>query len=379
MVSLAAACGGSGSQSGSHAAVVPAGRLVAGLKCAGLPITQTQVYTERSDPNHELGRPNGYTSKANWVDARIDHPSGDFDPEDGGSVEVFGSSSDAQVRLKYLRSLSNAGAFGTNEYDWILDGQMLLRVTNTLVPSDAAVYRKTAERLLADPKAIGQDCHAPAQPKAPAPRDALASQFIGGNFSPSLPAGPANKVSVIAYGPYDGVDLPVIIRNMTPDAVTDLKVSATAMQGSTVVATGADQGFAPPGVGPGDIALGYVYFNNKRLPSGVHIRFHVESTPLRQSYGVPGSLAIVSTQHVGSQITGYAKNLEGSKVTGPLTGLAVCFDQGGRITREHQTFLDQNSVPPHARAPYSIDLTDLGSTSASCSLYLVAVYGFRNG
>ena len=64
-------------------------------------------------------------------------------------------------------------------------------------------------------------------------------------------------------------------------------------------------------------------------------------------------------------------------MNGPLTGFAMCFDLAGRITLIHQSFLAQTSVPRHARVPYSIDLTDLGSTPATCSRYLVGVYGFR--
>jgi len=110
-----------------------------------------------------------------------------------------------------------------------------------------------------------------------------------------------------------------------------------------------------------------------------HLSFHVESWPLEQAYTDPGNLAVLSTQHVGAQLTGYAKNLEDSKVNGPLDGFAMCFDPSGRITELHQSFLDQNSVPPHARVPYSIDLSDFGALPSSCSRYLVGVYGFRQG
>ena len=56
----------------------------------------------------------------------------------------------------------------------------------------------------------------------------------------------------------------------------------------------------------------------------------------------------------------------------------MCFDLAGRITLIHRA---SSRRPPSrdARVPYSIDLTDLGSTPATCSRYLVGVYGFRTG
>jgi hypothetical protein len=59
----------------------------------GLPVTLTVTYTAETDPNKQLGRPNGYTSKASFTDSRISaadvagRKEGDVGL--GGSVEVF--------------------------------------------------------------------------------------------------------------------------------------------------------------------------------------------------------------------------------------------------------------------------------------------------
>ncbi len=63
----------------------PASALAARLKAAGLPVTHLIVYTAATDPNHEMGRQGGYTSKVAWQDRRavrieaqaFSHPSSD--------------------------------------------------------------------------------------------------------------------------------------------------------------------------------------------------------------------------------------------------------------------------------------------------------------
>ena len=59
-----------------------------------------QVYTAANDPNHLLGRPGGYTSKAAFSDSRVspaDVEGLDKDAiERGGSVEVFKTQEEAR-------------------------------------------------------------------------------------------------------------------------------------------------------------------------------------------------------------------------------------------------------------------------------------------
>jgi hypothetical protein len=102
------------------------------------------VYTADTDPNHLLGTPNSYTSKATFTDSRITTP--DIpDPQSGnlqagGSVEVFADASDATIRQQYLRQLEkNPPLLGT-EYTFT-DGAALLRVSSKLTPTQAAQYQ----------------------------------------------------------------------------------------------------------------------------------------------------------------------------------------------------------------------------------------------
>jgi hypothetical protein len=102
------------------------------------------VYTADTDPNHLLGTPSNYTSKATFTDSRIstaDTP--DPQPDNlqaGGSVEVFADASDAMIRQQHLRQLEkNPPLLGT-EYTFI-NGATLLRISGRLTPTQAAQYQ----------------------------------------------------------------------------------------------------------------------------------------------------------------------------------------------------------------------------------------------
>ena len=75
------------------AAPLDAAGELAKLKAAGLPIGATGVVTAADDPNHLLGRPNGYTSKVYWTDTRVDktkiYPSSMGGTDPGGAIESY--------------------------------------------------------------------------------------------------------------------------------------------------------------------------------------------------------------------------------------------------------------------------------------------------
>ena len=107
-------------------------------------VAVTKVYTEDDDPNHLLGRPNGYTSKVAFRDSRIDQKEQDgFNTaadamERGGSVEVYEDEAGAQARKDYIQGLLKGGGLGS-EYDYVRGG-VIVRVTGELSPSKAKVY-----------------------------------------------------------------------------------------------------------------------------------------------------------------------------------------------------------------------------------------------
>jgi hypothetical protein len=123
--------------------------MVAKLKAAGLPIGTVIVYSATTDVNHLLGRPNGYLSKANFVDKRITASAANYlpvgDVSRGGSVEVFKAAAGAQARMKYLQGIDAAMPILGAEYDYVV-GDALIRVSDVLTPSQARAYRIAAEK-----------------------------------------------------------------------------------------------------------------------------------------------------------------------------------------------------------------------------------------
>jgi hypothetical protein len=130
----------------TQAASTPA--LIAKFKAAGLPVTSTYVFTAANDPNHLLGRPNGYVAKVAWTDSRInasdlgvDNSAGSVDL--GGSIEQYSGSGDAKSRMKYIQSIEKAMPMVGTEYDYVV-GTFLVRVSSQLTPTQADAYEKAA-------------------------------------------------------------------------------------------------------------------------------------------------------------------------------------------------------------------------------------------
>jgi hypothetical protein len=102
------------------------------------------VYTAETDPNHLLGRPTGYQSKATFADRRV-NPGSATDSsqgsvELGGSVEVFADDQGAQQRMRYIQAIGSSLPAAA-EYDYV-SGPMLLRLSRLLPPAQAAEYQK---------------------------------------------------------------------------------------------------------------------------------------------------------------------------------------------------------------------------------------------
>jgi hypothetical protein len=118
-----------------------ASQVAAALKARGVPLTVVKVYTADDDPNHQLGRPGGYTSKVAFSDARSKPNQGAAQDamERGGSVEVFTSQDEAIKRGDYIQTVTRAAPIVGLEYDYVA-GPVVLRVTGGLTPTIAGTY-----------------------------------------------------------------------------------------------------------------------------------------------------------------------------------------------------------------------------------------------
>ncbi|MER6572607.1 hypothetical protein ABT288_42225 [Streptomyces sp. NPDC001093] len=157
------ACSSGSSSSSQHTSNGKAG--ASATPTAGKPLDASGAFTQISgkvasaklsgtvtaanDPNHLLGRPNQYTSKVTFTDSRIKASDvegtekGDVDR--GGAVEVFGSPSDAQIRAKYIQTVTKSMP-ALAEYDYV-HGAVVVRVSHYLTPAQAAAYQAAANGL----------------------------------------------------------------------------------------------------------------------------------------------------------------------------------------------------------------------------------------
>lgn len=119
--------------------------IVEAMKERRVPIGEYVAYTAENDPNEMLGRPNGYTSKVNFHDTRLEKDD-EFDTNSGGTVEVFGNAEDAKRRYDYIDEISKSLPV-FNEYHWQF-GSTVVRVSKSLTPTQAGEYETAARSLL---------------------------------------------------------------------------------------------------------------------------------------------------------------------------------------------------------------------------------------
>lgn len=104
------------------------------------------VYTEETDLNNLLGRPNQYISKITFEDTRLEQVNKDneFLTEEerkepiGGTIEVFSNTKDLENRKKYIETLSSSASI-FNQYIYS-SGNALFRLEKDLTPSQAQEY-----------------------------------------------------------------------------------------------------------------------------------------------------------------------------------------------------------------------------------------------
>jgi hypothetical protein len=120
--------------------------VLAKLTAGGLPISNGAVQDENSDPNHLLGRPGGYLSRASF-----DVPGGDteapqFSIDRGGVVEVWPDAAAAKRRAEFIaQTLASSPVLGT-EYHY-LNGPVLVRLSGTVTPTVAKRFERAVAGL----------------------------------------------------------------------------------------------------------------------------------------------------------------------------------------------------------------------------------------
>ena len=111
------------------------------FKNAKFPITKEVIYSEETDPNKLLNRPNQYIEKVSWLDTRIK----DKLQETNATIEVFQNEEDLQNRRKYVESMNKA-ASALAQYIYT-HKNILFRINHQLLPKEAEEYEKILKSL----------------------------------------------------------------------------------------------------------------------------------------------------------------------------------------------------------------------------------------
>ncbi len=101
-------------------------------------IGKVVVYTEETDSNKLLGRPNQYISKVQFADNRLDQSYVEENDVKGGTIEVFNSKEDMEKRKNYIENISSSTSFFT-QYIYSKE-YAILRLESELTPEQAKEY-----------------------------------------------------------------------------------------------------------------------------------------------------------------------------------------------------------------------------------------------
>lgn len=118
---------------------------LAALTDAGLPVGESTIWDEDTDPNELLGRPGQYVAKASWTDTRVECFSDPPGVDCGGDVELFENTDDRDERYEYLANFADEAMLG-GYYQWKLPNAVV-RIGFELTPSQAEEYAAVFEQL----------------------------------------------------------------------------------------------------------------------------------------------------------------------------------------------------------------------------------------
>ncbi|MGI8404926.1 MAG: VWA domain-containing protein [Thermomicrobiales bacterium] len=119
------------------------------LQASGLPIGNYVAYTAETDTNKLLGRPGQYIGKVNFIITSITSESTSYNIADGGSIEVFENAAQAKSRGDYVATVTQSTPQFA-EYDF-LEGTVLLRLSSSLTPDQAEVYKMALKEIISCP------------------------------------------------------------------------------------------------------------------------------------------------------------------------------------------------------------------------------------
>ncbi|TQJ40707.1 hypothetical protein FBY33_2784 [Arthrobacter sp. SLBN-112] len=215
----------------------------------------------------------------------------------------------------------------------------------------------------------------PAEVKLGTVTDIVAAGWLAGIPRPSFPSGPQGKVAVVASGPVTVRPtktsiVPIVVRNSTQKAVTNVEVTGAAMDATGKILGSAHSLIFSPTTAPsGGVAFGFVYFD-PMIPEDAKIDFTVVSKSAAGGLNAQ-DLTVEQANVVGDSITGKATNKHAYAVKGSFTVNVTCFDEAGALLTSEIGFASPTaSVAPGDSVTCQVDLH-----GTPCPSSLVGVSG----
>jgi hypothetical protein len=125
-------------------------------------------------------------------------------------------------------------------------------------------------------------------------------------------------------------------------------------------------------VQPGEVGLGYIYFeNSEAIPDATEYSFTVETSPMdTESYNT-APLKVTESNLSGDAIVGSAVNQTGMSTDGPYSVAIYCF-KGDNLVRHVGTFAEQDGpIEDGGTVTFSADLY-----GDKCESFAVGVGGY---
>jgi hypothetical protein len=195
--------------------------------------------------------------------------------------------------------------------------------------------------------------------------------FIAGNAFSLLDQGEAGELTVVAVGPYDGLELPIVIHNNTGEDVENVQVEAIVRAGGELVTSGGAQGIQPYMVEKGGFAIGYVYFSGADIPDDAEFEFNLDADPVGTNEFKSNRDLIVAEVNGGEDgVVGTLANPHDETIVKFLILALACFDESGRLLDYISETASNDELKPGETRAFAI------SNVEACPIFLVAGYGF---
>ncbi len=217
--------------------------------------------------------------------------------------------------------------------------------------------------------------------------------------APVIPEPVDGEVTVVAYGPLDAFNIPIIVVNGTDEAVEDVEIAVSVagetgppgagIDDSTPVAedgvpddsvavddapaiTGRGLSLFPDALGPGEVAIGAITFDGADVAPDAELTFTITTLPVRESNLDELDLELSDVSFTDGTFTGTATNASGQDIPGAVNVRAVCQDADGNLTGYVSGYLDEDGLADGASSPFALSVPP---TIRSCDAWLISAGG----